>query len=363
MNNHSYHRLLSVAAVARRQILILILILSTSTSIIGTNAQTTPAISTSPSMGCNTCALGTSLLNTGPPCDALARQTSGLFETDTDCKDLQLELYQKGCCSMPSPEYCSYCKDANAVPNLDLIIPTGQYVKGISCFDYYYQAESRIGMFRDGDCSDTFLQRAGHYCGCPNQVQECFLCPDGKPPNKPAASDAWVTRATCRGVEYMFSLFNQEECASFPLTVGADLAIFCGCGGLNQTEIDEHAATYTCSLCENGGNVTDRNFVYTNGATNGNGNINENGFSKTCGQAEDFARAVIKTPSGCRDPRHFEVARANCACSGGNNTSTSGAAGFGSVVNGSGVSISVSAVLLLGTTVGLLLAGTVAVAL
>lgn len=312
-------------------------------------------ISTSPPKGCNTCALGTSLLNTNPPCDALARQTNGLFETDTDCKDLQLELYQKGCCSMPRPDYCNYCRDANAVPNLDLTIPTGQYVKGISCFDYYYQAESRIGMFKDGDCSDTFLQRAGHYCGCPDQTQECFLCPDGQPPSKPAASDAWVTKATCRGVEYMFSLFKEDECATFPLTVGADLAIFCGCGGLNQTEIDAQAEGYTCSLCENGGNVTDRNFVYTTGGGN------EYQFSKTCGQAEEFARAIIKTPAGCRNPRHFAEARANCTCSSDTGATDSSGAGIVLVkVNGGGIA---SVVLLVCTTVALLMMGTMAVAL
>ena len=100
-------------------------------------------------------------------------------------------------------------------------------------------------MFEDGTCEDTFLRRAGHYCGCgPEQVQQCWLCPDQQPPTKPQKTDAWITNANCRGIEYLFSLFTAEECTAFPYTAGADLAQYCGCNGLNTTEI-EYDLIYT----------------------------------------------------------------------------------------------------------------------
>ncbi|VEU43567.1 unnamed protein product [Pseudo-nitzschia multistriata] len=255
---------------------------------------------------CTTCALGNDLITDANPCNNLEDNVNGLFNTDLDCKNAQLEHYQKGCCPLPPLEdHCGYCADGFSTPNMELMVPTGQIVGGYACFDYYYQPQSRIGMFTDGDCSDTFLQRAGFYCGCPNQEQECWLCPDGQPPSKPAKGDAWVTKATCRGIEYLFSLFKEDECAAFPYEAGADLAIFCGCGGLNQTEIDAQAEIYQCNLCENGGVVTNPDFPYST----------EGDFVKTCAQAEEFAREIIKTPSGCRNPRHFGEARQKCTCS------------------------------------------------
>jgi len=264
---------------------------------------TTPSSANTPSQ-CTTCALDREMMVKGPPCDVLPARTNGLFDTDTDCKDIQLEHYQMGCCPMPPMDHCTYCEDGT-LGNMDNRVPTGQFVGGYTCFDYMYQAESRIGLFKDGECSDTFLQRAGHYCGCAGQEQQCWLCPDGNPPNKPAKGDPWISNANCRGIEYLFSLLTEEECAVFPLEAGADLSIFCGCGGLNETEIEEQKEIFQCTLCENGGNVTNPDYIYTKGGD----------FVKTCRQAEEFAREIIKTPAGCRNTDYFGEARANCTCS------------------------------------------------
>ena len=44
-------------------------------------------------------------------------------------------------------------------------------------------------------------------------------------------------------------------------------------------------------------------------------------FTKTCQQADDFAKEVIKTPYGCNNPRYFEDARAACCSNGSGATS------------------------------------------
>lgn len=252
---------------------------------------------------CTPCADNRSMRNLESPCPELPARTNGLYQTDSDCKDLQLEGYQLGCCPVPPIQYCEFCADGSP-PDLDGTVWTGQYKDGTTCFDYSYQSEAMIGIFRDGDCSDTFLQRAGHYCGCPNQKQECWLCPDKQPPGRPAKGDAWVTGSDCRGIEYLYSLLKEDECSTFASEAGADLAIYCMCGGLNQTAINDQAELFTCNLCENGGKVTNPNFVYTT----------DGAFAKTCGQAEKFAKNVIKTPAACNSARYFGEAREKCAC-------------------------------------------------
>merc|ERR1712014_461708 len=108
-------------------------------------------------------------------------------------------------------------------------------------------------MFEDGTCDDTFMRRGGFNCGCGDeQVQQCWLCPDKQPPTKPEKTDAWVTNSKCRGIDFLYSLLTEEECSSFPFTVGVDLSIYCGCNGLNQTEIDEQQELYQCNFCLNG---------------------------------------------------------------------------------------------------------------
>lgn len=267
---------------------------------------------------CTSCYRGAAFLSAAPQplCSEQQAKVSGLFGTDNDCKDLQLLNFQYGCCSSPPIEYCSYCSDPNIEPNMDAIVPTGQFADPYSCYDYRVQNEAYLGMFQDGTCDDTFLRRAGHYCGCgPAQVQQCWLCPDQQPPTLPQKTDAWITNANCRGVEYLFSLLTEEECTTLPYTAGADLAIYCGCNGLNQTAIDEQAALYQCNFCENdGGYVTNPDTVYT---------TSSDPYPKTCQQAEDFARDIIKTPAGCRNTNFFGPAREICTCYGSDSTQSS----------------------------------------
>mmetsp|Transcript_46575 Transcript_46575/g.52097 ORF Transcript_46575/g.52097 Transcript_46575/m.52097 type:complete len:364 (-) Transcript_46575:2141-3232(-) len=302
----------SANIVAAALLLIVLFISTTSTTTTTTTTILWVAASTA---GCTSCADGSSMMTSAPQpmCNQLSRSINGLFATDHDCLENQLLTYQKGCCPKAPFDYCSYCEDPLIEPELEYRVPTGQFVEqdAYTCYDYKYQNEALIGMFQDGSCADTFLRRAGHYCGCgPTQVQECYFCPNQKPPTKPHKTDPWITQSDCRGMEYLFSLFKEEECTAFPLETGADLAIYCGCGGLNQTDIDAQAEIYRCSLCDNPDEkVTNPDFVYTN-VLEGSKDV----YTKTCRQAEDFAATIIKTPSGCRNTQYFGAARELCLC-------------------------------------------------
>jgi hypothetical protein len=276
---------------------------------------------------CTPCETGSDFISAAPQptCNDILMETksktNGLFDTDQQCKNLQLNNYQKGCCAFPPFDYCTFCDDPNITPNLDLYVPTGQFADPYNCYEYSYQNEAMIGMFEDGKCEDTFMRRAGHYCGCGStQKQECYLCPDGNSPTKPQKMDSWITNTNCRGIEYLFSLLKEDECTSYPFMAGGDLSIYCGCNGINTTEIEEQEEIYTCSLCENGGVVTNPTTIYNYMAVLSTQH-------KTCSQAEDFARTIIKTPAGCRNPNYFGLAREICTC-----TASSSGSGFSNMV-------------------------------
>lgn len=256
---------------------------------------------------CFQCVNNEAPLRTGADCDELVNQGNGLFNTDSYCKDLQLAGWQKTCCPNPPTNFCTMCADGSDF-NPDGTVPTGQFVEPYTCFDYNYQKDASIAMFEDGTCDDTFLRRSGHYCDCPGQVQECWLCPDKQPPTKPQKKDGWLTKSDCRGNEYLFSLLYDNECEAFPMTTGIDLASFCGCGGLNETESEDESDQYTCSLCEDGGSVTNPDVVY---------DPIKDEFKKTCKQAEDFMRDFVRTPAACANPNLFGKAREVCECGGG----------------------------------------------
>lgn len=263
---------------------------------------------------CTVCEGGTALrFPDEKVCQDFEPRTNGLFQTDFDCQDIQLEAYQKGCCITPPLDHCDYCADGSPY-NPDLKVPSGQFVGGESCFDYKYANSAHLAMFDDGTCDDTFMRRAGHYCGCPQQKQECWLCPDKNPPKNPGKVDAWLSNSNCRGIEFLFSLLTEEECSyesGLPYNLGGDLAIYCGCGGLDEEAIAKKKEEFQCELCRNGSFMINPDMIYTDGNSK---------FNKSCQQAEDFARDIIMTPAGCND--NFDDARAVCCTGGGSEAET-----------------------------------------
>lgn len=267
---------------------------------------------------CTVCADGSDPLTVGPPCDSLDASVAGMSSGDTSCKNQQLLHFQTGCCRDPPYEYCPICPDGSAPPGITNKVPIGDFADPPTCQEVQYRRETLIGVFEDGDCTDTFLQRGSFYCGCPGVQQECWLCPDKKEPGNPDRGDAWATQSNCRGLQYLFSVFSAQECQDLPATFGVDLAAFCLCGTVdasNETTGDANDGTevgvetdeeeYKCTLCDNGGSVKNPDFIYTN---------ETDVYQRTCGQAQDFAEYVISSYA-CRDllarPREM------CDCGGG----------------------------------------------
>lgn len=272
---------------------------------------------------CSVCSGGSDPLTSVSPCDDLATGVAGMSAADTSCLNQQLRNYQLGCCRDPPYEYCPICPDGSAPPGLTNKVPIGDFADPPTCEEVQYRSQTLLGVFEDGVCEDTFLQRGSFYCDCPGVQQECWLCPDQQEPGNPDRGDAWATNSNCRGLQYLFSVFSAEECTNLPETFGVDLAAFCMCGGLNET-VDPEAET--CSLCENGGTVKDPNFIYTN---------ETDAYQRTCGQAQDFTEYVT-TSGGCRTL--LARAREKCECTGGS-------AGAGTIYSVSRFAMIVSSVL------------------
>jgi hypothetical protein len=253
-----------------------------------------------PTIGpCTVCALGTDPATDNPECSGLDAGVFGLSGTETTCLNQQLVNYQKRCCTSPPYGYCTICPDGSTPSGLQNPVPTGEFAQDPTCDEFQYQKNSMQHLFVEGDCSDTYLQRTSFYCGCPGVEQQCWLCPDKSPPGNPDRGDAWATQSNCRGLEFLFSVFRADECANIPANFGIDFAAFCLCPGVevNQTE------TPVCSLCPDGGSVTNPDTVYTDeGAV----------FERTCRQAEEFAQYII-WDKAC--DRLFEQARSICTCS------------------------------------------------
>jgi hypothetical protein len=230
--------------------------------------------------------------------DAAGQLAAGEFlQGDDECKNLQLLSFQIGCCEFPPFEYCTVCPDGSDFER-DTVVPTG-VADPPTCATMQYQWSTLNGVFTEGVCSDTLLQRGAHYCGCPDVEQQCFVCEDESPVGNPNKGDAFQTQSTCRGIEYLYSLFTADECDDVKKNYGVDLGAFCECPGTS--------ANYTeCELCPDGGEVTNPDATWTDaGAT----------FQRTCAQAVKFASVI--TAGGDRCDGFMEKARETCNCASG----------------------------------------------
>jgi len=224
--------------------------------------------------------------------------SASLLQGDDECKDYQLMAFQIGCCKSPPFEYCPICPDGTDF-NRTSIVPIGSSeLSNPTCAESWYRLTSYNALFEPGDCSDTVLQRGAFYCGCPNTAQQCYLCPDQQRPTNPERGDAWVTNSNCEGLEFLFSLYNTEECDGIRNDYGVDFAHFCKCPDYVKNE------TGTCSLCSGG--MANPQFVYTaEGDT----------FERTCQQAQDFAESITRENICLRFME--EVISKGCQCNDG----------------------------------------------
>jgi hypothetical protein len=236
----------------------------------------------------------------GPTEMTCAGIIADVFAADTTqgtqtCKDAQLAAFQLGCCSGPPYEYCEVCPDGSPFTRSNEV-PIGSATgTPPTCAENLYTPASYRPFFTPGTCADTAIQRGAHYCGCPNVQQQCYLCPDSQKPTNPERGDAWVTGTNCEGIEFLFSLFDANECDGYRNDYGIDFAHFCKCPDHVKATEDK------CVLCGTG--MANPGFVYTTDA---------DPYTRTCSQAATFAESITRENSCMREMG--EVIAAGCKC-------------------------------------------------
>jgi len=213
------------------------------------------------------------------------------------CKNNQLAAFQLGCCKSPPYDYCPVCAN-NGTYSPNNVIPLGS-TQQYTCAENLYRVASYNALVQPGNCSDTVIERGSFYCGCPNAQQQCWLCPDQSPVGNPARGDAWVTNSNCQGLEFLFSLYNKQECTNLMTDFGVDYANFCKCPGQQQTAISQE-----CLLCSGG--LANPDFTYTSSSDT---------YQRTCSQAADFAKSIIR--QNICDKYMGEVLAKGCKCNSG----------------------------------------------
>jgi hypothetical protein len=235
-------------------------------------------------------------MTTEMTCADVEAQVTALATTteDTECLDLQLTGYQIGCCEGPPRNHCTICPDGSDFdPNLR--IPLGSGNDPTCAEAVFFRDNLYLAPFDIGTCDDTFLRRSAHYCGCQGVEQECFLCEGGAAPLKTDDEIVFAFNSACAGVEWLFSLFSEQQCVDVPLTYGFDAAAFCECPDY------EFVSDYECSLCGEGMVLEDRSQEWTDASSD----------TFTCGAAEDFAPYFLRE-STCTNV--LNPAREQCTC-------------------------------------------------
>ena len=209
-----------------------------------------------------------------------ANGMSSMAANTTACGDMQLHAFQIGCCKVPPFQHCDICPDGSKFKGQN-VVPFG-IADNPTCSVMEYRIGALNAIFTPGTCDDTQLRRSAFYCDCPGVEQECSLCPnkeDGNNlPNRGQKTEKFVTGGSnCAGINYQWSLFTEEECGDATINFGVDLAGYCDCPGTG--------ANGTCSLCEEGYVVTNRNKDFTDPGT---------GQTYTCQEAEDYAQFVVR---------------------------------------------------------------------
>lgn len=210
------------------------------------------------------------------------------------CKNNQLAAYQLGCCQSPPYFHCDVCPDGSDFVRsnrLEFGIATNP-----TCAAYEITKNAYNSPFTPGSCADTFLQRSAFDCGCPNVEKECSLCPDGQRPTDLERGDAWITGSNCEGLEYLLSIYKEDECTGLRENFGVDFAHFCTCPDYEKED------TGTCVMCEDG--LSNPDFVYK-----------ETPFQITCKQGVEFAESITRENICLREMQ--EAIGAGCTCKNG----------------------------------------------
>jgi len=186
-------------------------------------------------------------------CQDLVEQSYSLIAWTPTCADLQLELFQKGCCGeQPPRERCTICPDGSSFLG-ERVVPNFNPNEGdFSCTDLNSDVKFLDYLFESGTCSDTLLRRSAVWCGCPGIERQCSLCPNGQPPPDPMLVDPVYYGWDCHTFDFVSSYFSSEECVDMVNTIFEfDAPSYCGCSSSEESYIPI-PQPQVCDLCPPG---------------------------------------------------------------------------------------------------------------
>jgi hypothetical protein len=224
------------------------------------------------------------------------------------CVEHQLLGYQAGCCTtVDTQNGCSICADGSE-PVEGYVVPTDgtKDRNPEDCTEGWgYQPYAFNGVWREGECRDTRLQRAGFYCGCPNTYQEQWLCPTKEAPRNPKRGD-FIRFEKCGATEFLFSILKAGEIKDARTDFGFDYPAWCECPGVTLDN------DFDCQFCPGDTNIKAgyHDQIFNSGTQNVRDPNGKWDYRRTCAQAEDYTRYVTKDDRCQSDP--LNEARALC---------------------------------------------------
>ena len=163
-------------------------------------------------------------------CSGLVSQAQKTVARTAECANIQLELYQNGCCNGTPRERCTLCPDGQAFDGSAMVPNFKPHDTDIACADLNADPTFLGYLFESGKCADTLLRRSAAWCKCPGVERQCSLCPNGERPPNPGLIDPVYYGWDCDTFDYMSSYFSQSECGYLVNSIlEFDAPSYCGC--------------------------------------------------------------------------------------------------------------------------------------
>jgi hypothetical protein len=178
-------------------------------------------------------------------CPDLSLKASGVTARTPMCAEIQLEMFQEGCCKQPPRDRCTLCPDGRPFVGSSVVPNFRPSDEDLSCADLNADVAYLDYLFESGTCDDTLLRRSASWCGCPGVEQTCSLCPNGERPPNPGLVDRVYYGWDCDTFDFVSSYFSEGECNGLVDSIFEfDAPSFCGCSNAPIPAV--------CDLCPPG---------------------------------------------------------------------------------------------------------------
>jgi hypothetical protein len=200
---------------------------------------------------CEPCGDGEIPSNEGR-CPSLTRKSSSLMAQTPMCIEIQLELFQQGCCEQPPRDRCTLCPDGSSFMGSSVVPNFSPNEGDFSCADLNSDVAYLDYLFESGVCDDTLLRRSASWCGCPGVQRTCSLCSNGERPPNPTLIDPVYYGWDCDTFDFVSSYFSEGECMGLVNSIFEfDAPSFCGCSNSQIPDV--------CDLCPPGQMIANPN--------------------------------------------------------------------------------------------------------